>query len=111
MRSPLNAFRPHIVREALAERERVADAHYDLEKVREAISAAARRGEMSVMLPHGDITIELRGTPAAARLAEWITANGMRIEWIERNALRPCGLKARIGEPVISWGDELTATV
>jgi hypothetical protein len=106
MRAPLNALKPYAVKEAQSERERLASVHFHADRLRDAVSEAARRGELAVKLPHGEIVIELRGTEAADKLAEWVERNGMRLEWAERHIERPNGLKVKIGEPIISWGDE-----
>jgi hypothetical protein len=106
MRAPLNALKPYAIKEAQSERERVAGVQYHADRLRDAVSEAARRGELAVKLPHGEIVTELRGTEAADNLAAWAEKNGLRVEWAERLVERPNGLRVKIAEPVISWGEE-----
>lgn len=106
MRDPRNALRPFIVKEAQAAREKLAAHHFDLETVRETISAAAMRGEGAIRLPLGQIAVELRATEAADKLLAWCEQNGLAVEWEEAVLTRPNGLKLRTAEPVISWLDE-----
>lgn len=106
MRDPRNALRPFIVKETQAAREKLAAHHFDLEAVRDAISAAAMRGEGAIRLPLGQTTVELRATEAADKLLVWCEQNGLSVEWEETVLTRPNGLKLRTAEPVISWLDE-----
>lgn len=107
MRDPRNAFRPAMVRLTDEAREKLAAAHFDLDALRDHISAAALRGEGTLRLPLGNIAAELRGTAAAERLAAWCQAEGLRLEWAEQTIERPNGLRLRTGEAVITWVDEV----
>lgn len=106
MRDPRNAFRPHVVQLTDEAREKIAAAHFDLEAVRDQISAAALRGEGSVRLSLGKITAELRGTEAAQKLAAWCESCGLRLEWSDQVLERPNGLRLRTKEAVIGWSEE-----
>ncbi len=109
MRDPRNAFRPFIIKETQAAREKLAEVHFALEAVRDKISEAAMRGEGALRLPLGQLAAELRETEAARKLAEWCEANGLRIEWAEITLERPNGLKLRTAEMVITWVEETSS--
>lgn len=106
MRDPRNALRPFIVKETQAAREKLAAHHFDLAAVRDAITAAAARGEGSTRLTLGQTAVELRATEAAERLLVWCDENGLQVEWEETVLTRPNGLKLRTSELVITWLDE-----
>jgi hypothetical protein len=106
MKSPLNALRPFAEKQAQKTREELAALAFNLEAVKLAVIEAAVRGELAVKISIDKCATELRGTDAARALADWVAANKLTLEWVERLAERPNGLKAGIGEPVISWGDE-----
>lgn len=106
MRDPRNALRPFIVKETQAAREKLAAQHFDLTAVRDAITAAAARGEGATRLTLGQIAVELRATEAADRLLAWCEQNGLTVEWEETVLTRPNGLKLRTAELVISWVEE-----
>jgi hypothetical protein len=106
MRDPRNALRPFIMKETQAAREKLAAAHFDLEATRDAISAAAMRGEGAIRLPLGQTAVELRATEAAEKLLAWCEQNGLQVEWEETVIARPNGLKLRTSELVITWLDE-----
>jgi hypothetical protein len=106
MRSPLNAIKPFLVGEAASARERLAGELYNLDKLKGVVIEAANRGECAVKLAHDAVAVDLKETEAAAKLAEWIEENGMRLEWVERLADRPNSLKVWIREPLISWANE-----
>ncbi len=106
MRDPRNAFRPFIVKETQAAREKLAAQHFDLESVRDKISEAAMRGEGAIRLPLGQLTTELRETEAARKLAEWCERNGLAMEWADTVLERPNGLRLRTAELVITWLEE-----
>lgn len=108
MRDPRNAFRPFIVKETQAAREKLAEVHFALAAVRDKISEAAMRGEGALRLPLGQLAAELRETEAARKLAEWCEQNGLKLEWAERVLERPNGLKLRTMEAVITWVEEAT---
>ena len=106
MRDPRNALFPFLVKETATAREAIAAKLYKLDVVKTAIIEAATRGERAVRISDRGLVVDLRGTEAAKTLADWIGQNGMTLEWLERQAERPNGLKVTIGEPVISWGHE-----
>ena len=106
MRDPRNAFRPFIVKETQAAREKLAAKHFALDPVREKISEAAARGEGAIRLPLGQLAAELRDTEAARRLAEWCAQNSLAVEWAEVTLERPNGLKLHTAELVITWVEE-----
>jgi hypothetical protein len=110
MRDPRHAFRPFIVKETQAAREKLAAAHFALEAVREKISAAAMRGEGALRLPLGQLTAELRETKPARELAAWCERNGLSLEWAERVLERPDGFKLRTAEAIISWVPEASTS-
>lgn len=110
MRDPRNAFRPFIVQETQAAREKLAAVHFAIDALREKITEAAMRGEGSIRLPLGQLSAELRGTAAADRLAEWSRQHGIRLEWSEMIVERPNGIRLRTAEAVLIWKDETLAT-
>ncbi len=99
MRSPLNAIKPFLIKEAASARERLAGELYDLDKLKAAVIEAAKRGECVAKIPHGAVAVDLKETEAAERLAQWAERNGMRLEWVERMAERPNALKVWIRNP------------
>jgi len=106
MRDPRNSLRPFAVNETRAALEKCAEQIFGLDALKEAVTAAALKGEGAVKLPLGSLALDLRRTSAAKALAEWVENNGMRLEWAERHAERPNGLRVRVAEPIISWTDE-----
>jgi hypothetical protein len=106
MRSALNALRPFAVKAAEEAREKIAAELFKLDAVKLAITEAALRGESSIRLPLGSHAVELRGTVEAGKLAAWVEANGLKMEWRDRVAERSNGLKVEVSEPVIWWGEE-----
>jgi hypothetical protein len=110
MLARLNAIKPFAVQEANKAREKVAGELLNLDGVKAAIIEAAMRGEFAVKLPLGALAVELRGTEAAAQLAAWAKENRLKLEWVERNIERPNGLKVKVAEAVLSWGEENIVT-
>jgi hypothetical protein len=106
MRSPLNALRPWAEQETEKAREALALEAFSLDKVKAAVIDAAKRGESATKLGQGGAAVNLASTKAAQALQAWAEQNGFKVEWAERLADRPNGLKAGVAEPVISWGDE-----
>ena len=106
MRDPRNALRPFILKETQAAREKFAAQHFDLTAVRDAITAAAARGEGATRLPLGQTAVELRATEAADKLLAWCAQNGLTVEWEEVVIPRDNGLKLRTAELVITWLEE-----
>jgi hypothetical protein len=106
MRDPRNALRPFAVKETRAALEKCADQLFGLDVLIEAITTAALKGEGAVKLPLGPFILDLRSTAAARVLVEWVEDNGMRLEWAERLAQRPSGLRVKVAEPIISWTEE-----
>jgi hypothetical protein len=106
MLARLNAIKPFALQEANKARDKIAGELLNLDRVKAAIIEAAMRGELAVKVPLGAHAVELRGTDASELLAKWAKDNKLTIEWVERLAERPNGLKAAVAEPVISWGEE-----
>lgn len=106
MRDPRNAVRHFAVKATGEALERCAEQVFGLDAVKEAITAAALKGEGAVKLSLNGLALDLRATAAATKLAEWVGRNAMRLEWAERTAERPNGLKVKVAEPIISWTEE-----
>jgi hypothetical protein len=106
MLARFNAIKPFAVQTANEAREKVAGELLNLDAVKGAIIEAALRGEFAVKVPLGSHVVELRATEAAEKLAIWARENKLTVEWVERMAERPNGLKVAVAEPIISWGVE-----
>ncbi len=110
MKAKLTPLRPFAIESAAKAREALAQRLFNRDEIAQAISSAAIKGELAVKVPQ-DVAVNLNNTEEAARLGEWVTRLGMSLEWVERVMERPNGLRVKVFEPVISWGDELISRV
>lgn len=90
--------------EASAEaREREAAKLLGIDVVRIAIHQAAEAGQSGLRLRLPDWLDAVTTTPAARALADWAKREGLRLDWVPREASLPDGRRVTVAEPEIIW--------
>lgn len=108
MKSPRQPFRPMLVADTAAAREKLADEVYASAIVKTALSTEAGKGLTSaaILTPYA---VDLKTTAAASKLVAWLQEQGFRTEWSGRTDPQAGHVYAsRFWDLLVSWDQEKT---
>lgn len=94
---------PTLVAATAAAREREAAKLLGVEVVRVAIHQAAEAGQSGLRLRLPDWLDAVVNTTAARGLMDWARREGLRLDWMPREASLPDGRRVTVVEPEITW--------
>jgi len=102
MKPKLAKLLPMLQTETRAAIEARAEIELNTSNIRMAIMNAAREGQtaLRIRMPSN---LDVRGTKAAAVLAEWCKIEGLTLSWESREADLLDGRRMTVWEPEISW--------